>query len=207
MRINFILSDIPDYEEDIRRMMKTDEIDFSQALNDMLKALFNIYIPEPVLEVIKIVLWIVLICFVGWILFREFGNFYHDTDFMPEEKHSFSSTELGSAEDADIRGHNFVKEIQTAIADGDFAHAIHLRYLMTLQRLDIMRLIVWEPYKTPMMYVREMPIDAHKLKDITMTFLYIKYGHYPANQTIFDEVTTIYNELCTIKAREEVNNE
>jgi hypothetical protein len=31
-----------------------------------------------------------------------------------------------------------------------------------------------------------------------MAFLYIKYGHYPANQEIFDEVTAISNALCTM---------
>jgi hypothetical protein len=202
-----ILSSIPNYEDDIRRMMRSEEIDFSKALNSMLKAIFNAYIPESLLQVIQIMLWVVLICFVAWIIYKEFGQFYHDTDFVPEERHNFSATELGSAEDADIRGHNFVQEIQQAISEGNYPRAIHLRYLMTLQRLDTLRLISWQPYKTPMMYVREMPVDAPKLKDITMTFLYIKYGHYPADQTIFDEVTTIYNALCALKAREEVSHD
>jgi hypothetical protein len=105
---------------------------------------------------------------------------------------------MGSTEDADIRGHNFVQEIQKAVDDGDFALAIHLRYLMTLQRLDNMKRIVWQPTKTPMMYVRELEWGADKLKEITMAFLYIKYGHYPANREIFDEVTAISNSLCTM---------
>ena len=202
------ISDIPDYEEDILRLSKTEKIDFSKAINDLLRSIFSTHIPEGVLDVIQILMWAFLICFIGWIIYKEFGSFYRAPTVEAIDLQYFSSnTEMGSTEDADIRGHNFVQEIQKAVNDGDFALAIHLRYLMTLQRLDNMKRIKWQPTKTPMMYVREMPVDAHKLKDITMTFLYIKYGHYPANQTIFDEVTTIYNELCTIKAREEVNNE
>ncbi len=104
---------------------------------------------------------------------------------------NISTTEMGTAEDADIRGHNFVQEIQKAVTEGDFALAVHLRYLMALQRLDQMRRINWLPTKTPMMYVRELQEGADKLKEVTMAFLYIKYGHYPANKEVYDEVTAI----------------
>ena len=33
---------------------------------------------------------------------------------------------------------------------------------------------------------------------ITMAFLYIKYGHYPASKELFDDVTAISNTLCTM---------
>ena len=193
------ISDIPNYEDDILRLSKTEKLDFNSALNDLLKSIFSIHIPEGVLDVIHILMWVFLICFIGWILYKEFGSYYSAPSVESIDPQYFApNTEIGSKEDADIRGHNFVQEIQKAVYDGDFALAIHLRYLMTLQRLDTMKRIKWQPTKTPMMYVRELNWGADKLREITMAFLYIKYGHYPANQEIFDEVTAISNTLCTM---------
>lgn len=187
------MTDIPDYEEDIRRLMETEKVDFSKSINDLLKSLFNIYIPEDVLTIINFAMWGALICFLGWILYKEFGTFHMNNDISSstDTNINISTTEMGTAEDADIRGHNFVQEIQKAVTEGDFALAVHLRYLMALQRLDQMRRINWLPTKTPMMYVRELQEGADKLKEVTMAFLYIKYGHYPANKEVYDEVTAI----------------
>lgn len=195
----FTISDIPNYEEDINRLMKTDQIDFEKAIYDILKSLFNLNIPEEVLLILKIVMWGGLICFVGWILYKEFGSFKHTPSVENTDTITSSHNDMGSAEDADIRGHHLVQELQKAVAEGDFALAVHLRYLMTLQRLDNNNLIRWQPNKTPMMYVRELAVGADKLNEMTLAFLYIKYGHYPANQEVFDEVTQLYNELCAMK--------
>lgn len=193
------ISDIPDYEEDILRLSKTEKIDFNNAISDLLRSIFSIHVPESVLDVIQILMWVFLICFIGWIIYKEFGSFYRAPTVEAIDSQYFSSnTEMGSTEDADIRGHNFVQEIQKAVNDGDFALAIHLRYLMTLQRLDNMKRIVWQPTKTPMMYVRELEWGADKLREITMAFLYIKYGHYPASKELLDDVTAIGNTLCTM---------
>lgn len=195
--VNSILGKVPDYEEDIRRLMKTEKIDFSAAINDLLKSLFNIYIPDEVLSITNIVMWGALICFVGWILYKEFGIFRTNDIITSNTTAStpVTQTEIGTAEDADIRGHNFVQELQKAVTEGDYATAVHLRYLITLQRLDQARRIKWHPTKTPMMYVRELEIGADKLKEITMAFLYIKYGHYPANQEVYEEVTTLSGQI------------
>lgn len=193
------ISDIPDYEEDIIRLSKTEKIDFSKALGELLKSIFSIHVPEGALNVIQILMWVFLICFIGWIIYKEFGSFYRAPSVEAIDPQYFSSTtEMGSTEDADIRGHNFVQELQKAVDDGDFALAIHLRYLMTLQKLDNMKRIAWQPTKTPMMYVRELEWGADKLREITMAFLYIKYGHYPASKELFDDVTAISNTLCTM---------
>ena len=193
------ISDIPDYEEDIIRLSKTEKLDFNRALGELLKSLFSIHLPDGVLDVIHILMWVFLICFIGWILYKEFGSFYRAPSVEHIDPQYFSSsTEMGAKEDADIRGHNFVQELQKAVDEGDFALAIHLRYLMTLQRLDNMKRIAWQPTKTPMMYVRELAWGADKLREITMAFLYIKYGHYPASKELFDDVTAISNSLCTM---------
>ena len=193
------VSDIPDYEEEILRLSKTEKIDFNNALSDLLRSIFSIHVPEGVLDVIHILMWVFLICVIGWIIYKEFGSFYRAPSVEAIDPQYFSSnTEMGSTEDADIRGHNFVQELQEAVNDGDFALAIHLRYLMTLQRLDNMKRIAWQPTKTPMMYVRELEWGADKLREITMAFLYIKYGHYPASKELFDDVTAISNTLCTM---------
>ena len=193
------ISDIPNYEEDILRLSRTEKLDFGRAINDLLMSLFNIHIPEGVLDVINILMWVFLVCFVGWIIYREFGSYYHAPAVESTDTPLFTSnTELGAKEDADIRGHDFDLELQKATTEGDFALAVHLRYLMTLQRLDNMKRITWHPTKTPMMYVRELKMGADRLRDITMAFLYVKYGHYPANKELLDEVTAISNNLCAM---------
>ena len=70
------ISDIPDYEEDIIRLSKTEKIDFSKALGELLKSIFSIHVPEGALNVIQILMWVFLICFIGWIIYKEFGSFY-----------------------------------------------------------------------------------------------------------------------------------
>lgn len=196
----YIISDIPDYEEDIRRLMATEEVDFTHAINEVLKSLFSIRLPDSVSVALQVVLWGALGCFVLWILYKEFGSFYSN-DAVEDIEHEIivEKGDMGAAEDADIRGHHFAQELEQAVITGNFALAVHLRYLMTLQRLDQMKLIDWQPYKTPMIYVRELTTGTDMLREITMAFLYIKYGHYPANQEIFSEVTDIFNKLCAMK--------
>ncbi len=196
----YIISDIPNYEEDIRRLMATEEVDFTHAINEVLSSLFKIHLPDYVSTTLQVVMWVALGCFLLWILYREFGSF-HSNDAVENINHEIIAEDgdMGAAEDADIRGHHFAQELEQAVITENFALAVHLRYLMTLQRLDQMKRIDWQPHKTPMMYVRELTMGTEKLHEITMTFLYIKYGHYPANQDIFSEVTDLSNKLCSIK--------
>ena len=60
------ISDIPDYEEDILRLSKTEKIDFNNAISDLLRSIFSIHVPEGVLDVIQILMWVFLICFIAF---------------------------------------------------------------------------------------------------------------------------------------------
>ena len=141
-------------------------------------------------------MWIALAAFVLWFLNMELGFFSSSKKTSEDELPDFEEPSMGTAEDADIRGHNFVKELQAALHNGDLVLAIHLRYLVTLQVLNNQKRIDWQPTKTPMRYVSELTVGKDLLNDITMAFLYIKYGHYPASQEVYDDVTEKYHSLC-----------
>lgn len=193
------VNDIPDYEDELVRLSKTQELDFSAMISEFFYSIFNISMSPFVLELLQWVMWIAIVVFVGWIVFKELGLIGTTKKAANDEVYEFTGPSLGTAEDADIRGHNLTKELKEALSQGNFAEAVHVRYLITLQRLDNQKLIDWKPFKTPMMYVSEMKRNADVLGDITMAFLYIKYGHYPATQEIYDEVTATSNLLISTK--------
>jgi len=190
------LADIPPYDDELKRLNEVDSIDLMDYVNSIISRLFNIEFGDNVGDYLRLIVIIAVIALLTWIIYKEF--------ILPESKRKknidddeFYSREgeMGTAADADIRGHNFSLELQQALSSGNFALAVNLRYLMALKQLDVFEAIRWQEWKTPMMYVEEIKNGGEELRQLTMSFLYIKYGHYPANQEVYDECVNTYNVL------------
>ena len=197
--INNILA-VPPYDDELQRLSNSQNVDLGKGIGDFFRDIFNCHISEQFLGLLQILMWVALAALVLYIAYMELG--LYDRSRTSDSSEDIDLTDvsgLGTAEDADIRGHNFVREIQTAIANNDYAKAIHLRYLMTIQHLDIQRRIKWMPAKTPMMYVAELKNEQDLLRSMTLTFLYIKYGHYPAVEQTYNDVSDMFKEVCHIK--------
>ena len=88
---------------------------------------------------------------------------------------------------------DYVGPIDEAVARGDWAEAVRLVYLSTLRHLDDNGRIHWEKYKTPRDYVSEA--DSESLRLLTLHYLLVRFGHYPADESLYRE---------TLRLREEV---
>lgn len=192
---------IPPYDDELKRLSETQDVSFEKVIDDFFRNIFDVHMSQDFLGFLQILMWIILGTFVLYILYRELGISTKKDTKDTEEIEMTDLGGLGTAADADIRGHNLIKEIQNAVANKDYAEAIHLRYLMTIQQLDIKHRIKWTPSKTPMMYVAELKEGQDILRNITLTFLYIKYGHYPAKEETYNDVTDMFNEICYNKKK------
>jgi hypothetical protein len=94
-----------------------------------------------------------------------------------------------SVEDEDIEGQNFDRLIESALNEEQFAEAIRLQYLKTLQALHEKGFIAYEAFKTVNEYAYE--IQDSKLrslfKDLSKEFVYFRYGKGVAGKEIFFE--------------------
>lgn len=188
-----LLADIPDYDEELKRLANNESLDLSGALRRFLNNLFDFNVDPLVFEVFKILAYVVVAVSVFWFIYKEFQ--LNSFTFEETNNDVVPKGGLGTAADADIRGHRFEKELKDALAKGDYAEAVRLRYLFTLQQLNEMKIIQWKEWKTPLMYVDELDYNAETLKELTMSFLYIKYGHYPATEETYDNATGLSNSL------------
>lgn len=192
-----LLTDIPNYDQELERLAnRGGSIDLSRQFNELLRDMFNVQISDGFVEVLKIIAVVVILAVLFWFVYKElilpkylYATTGEGTIVVPK------GGIQGTAADADIRGHNFEKELSKAINAGNYAEAVRLRYLFTLQQLNKYGAIAWKEWKTPLMYVEEMQQDAELLQSVTTTFLYIKYGHYPADSDTFKRVAETSDTL------------
>lgn len=88
---------------------------------------------------------------------------------------------------------DYATPIDEAVARGDWAEAVRLVYLATLRRLDDDGRIHWEKYKTPMEYVDEA--DSESLRLLTLHYLLVRFGHYPADESLYREMERLREEI------------
>ena len=189
------MSDLPQYEDELQRLRNSEDIGFGNAFDKFMNGLFDISIPHWVLGMVEVLLWVVIISVIVWLLYKEImlANSERSTGDGDIKPHNGGM--MGTAKDADIRGHDFDEELRLALLSEDYALAVNLRYLMALKMLDEQGRVAWKDYKTPMMYVEEITTGKRLLERLTRMFLYIKYGHYPATKEVYDDAVALYETL------------
>lgn len=193
------LSNIPDYDEELRRLKLLEDKGLGDYLKDFLNKLFGVNVNDGLLDLLQIIAWGVMVYLILWVLYKNFlMNDFGRGGIKVNDSVSIDGFQ-GIAEDADIRGHNFDSELEKALSSGDYALAVRLRYLMTLKELDRLSAIKWMEWKTPMIYVSEIEGGTDELKHLTLGFLYIKYGHYPATKEVYEEATSTSESLISMK--------
>lgn len=191
----FKLLNIPDYEGELQRLHDSEGFNVGDSMNDFFHNITHVGLPPWFFPLAQTLLYVLIGAIVLWIIYKEFqlnsGSSYVTTDTIRPSDIPFG----GSAEDADIRGHHFLTELSNALVKEDYALAVNLRYLMSLQMLDQKGRIEWRKDKTPMVYIAELKDGKDSLHQLTKIFLYIKYGHYPATKEVYDEAVLIYSAL------------
>lgn len=185
----------PSYNDELLRLSSAETVDFWDSLSNGLSSLLGIKFSEETIQAMTYLLWGAIIIFIGWIVWREYKAYKSEkTDNDTSSWHD-DETLQGSASDANIKAHNIDTELSNALKEQDYATAINMLYLRTLRDLNNVGRIEWMPHKTPMMYVRELNEAQMLLHELTMRFLYIKYGHYNATQETYDNALKTYNAI------------
>jgi hypothetical protein len=91
--------------------------------------------------------------------------------------------------DEDIERTDFEKQIQIAVEKGEYQEAIRWNYLKILKALNEREIISFDANKTANEYVYEMKRTDLKpeFKNISMQFIYFRYGNGEASRETFDK--------------------
>lgn len=130
---------------------------------------------------------IILVAFALFIIFKVLG-----VDLNIFSRKSKPVEVPYSEVDDNIHEIDFNREIDKAIASGNFRLAVRLFYLRILKQLSDANQINWQPEKTNQTYISEIT-DAsrkHAFKNLTDQFEYVWYGEFAINQQQFDQVKT-----------------
>lgn len=89
-----------------------------------------------------------------------------------------------------IYGVDFDSRLYEATHAGNFSEAVRLRYLQTLRWLSDMKLIDWQPFKTPSQYSAEYP--DRNFRSLTIVFQKVRYGGFVADRQVFEDADRLY---------------
>lgn len=190
--------EIPNYNEELERYYHSAKPSDGEvsALDKFLTWIGDIFDISPdVLIVIKYLFIAIVIGIFAFLIYKEFKGGAPSVKSRKSTGEYHGGTLQGTAEDANIQGHDFDRELAAALSQGDYALGVNLRYLMALKCLDEQRRIKWMDYKTPLMYVAELQTCSAELEELTMSFLYIKYGHYPADESVYAHAVSLFQTI------------
>ena len=100
----------------------------------------------------------------------------------------FSEQKVVADDADDIYEIDLEGETEAALRDGDHAALVRLTYLSTLRSLDEAGRIEWRIYKTPTQLAREVRMQP--FYEMTRHFLRVRYGKFPANQALYEQMLT-----------------
>jgi len=90
----------------------------------------------------------------------------------------------------DIRGLDFDRLIDEAVAARDYRRAVRLLYLKTLKTLAARNLIDWQRDKTNHEYINELPQPTLRraFAHLTTLFEYVWYGDFTVDEAVYGRV-------------------
>lgn len=184
---------------DYNRELVDDGTSFTQWLMLRLDELINDIIGEAagnaVVQWLLVGVGVGVLGLIAWYIWR-----YHPGLFMLQEH---EGTDYGESED-NIYGVDFDTALSRTLGQGNYREAIRLLYLQTLKHLSDAQLIDWQLYKTPTQYVREFSTSGSgssggaavaSFRTLTTHFLRIRYGNFPANRELYDELSQLGKEV------------
>ncbi len=97
-----------------------------------------------------------------------------------------------------LYGIDFDAEIKAALVRRDYKEAVRLLYLQTLKQLSDKELIDWQLYKTPTQYIYEVKSESQRnvFRNLTNSFLRVRYGNFDATEQLFIEMSGLQKEIA-----------
>lgn len=145
-------------------------------------------ISEPV-QAALIALFVGLLAFGLWQLYAKKFIRVGTKDYLP------------LAEEDTIYGIDFEQQLREAETRGDYYQCVRLGYLRLLRQLHDTQRIYWNESKTTRQYVEEM--DNRDFATLTHLFVRVRYGNYPADDQMYDEVKALAASVLDTKTEKE----
>lgn len=177
---------------DYNRELQTPDLDLYRWLNmqlgELLSKIFGSRFAENYTEPILIIIFIVIVLLLVWFVYKKRPEL-----FMRTGKKTIAYT----VHEDTIYGVDFDTEIKSALARKDYKEAVRLLYLQTLKMLSDKELIDWQLYKTPTQYIYEVKSESQRnlFRDLTNSFLRVRYGNFEATEQLFHEMVALQKEI------------
>ncbi|MBR5929555.1 MAG: DUF4129 domain-containing protein [Prevotella sp.] len=155
-----------------------------QKLEEFLGRIFGEVTGHHLTLPLVIMAGLALLGLILWFLYK-----YRPELFFKNKKNRFAEEEEGET----IYGIDFEAEIKRAVSRGDYPGAVRWVYLQTLRYLSDTHQIDWQLYKTPTQYVYECRESA--FRELTNHFLRVRYGHFEADASLFNEMNRLQETL------------
>ena len=154
----------------------------------LLRHFFDNDMAEGIARWLLIGFFIIIIFLVIYFIYKKRPEL-----FLREKKSLLPYT----VEQENIYRIEFDKELNAALAKGDFRTSIRILYLQTIRFFADKQWIDWQIYKTPTEYIYELKPAGLKtpFRDFTNRFLQVRYGNFTATRELFDSMCILRDEL------------
>ncbi|GAA0728996.1 hypothetical protein GCM10009430_38670 [Aquimarina litoralis] len=209
LSVSIDTSEIPihEFKEDIPERYSDEDFDYTTAEGEAenilariinwffngLQDIFGIEISPELAEILKNLIYLVLIVIVIYILIRvlagkEVASFFGKKNNVVAPIH-FSEEHI---EKIDLD-----KLIQDALSINDYRLAIRYMYMKTLQELSVKKLIDYHFEKTNSDYQNEIKNEQLRLlfKKVSYLYEYIWYGKFDLNQEKYDNAKISFDQI------------
>lgn len=151
----------------------------------------HFHLSETAVYIIVIAVAVAVLLFLiyrmGWLGLGGRGKSTSTSNFVMDE----------TALDTDIYAHDIEGETQVAVQTEDYRTLVQLCYLRALRALCDAEMLSWQPSSTPSEYLRVLEVLGESssalfdpLRQLTQSYLYTFYGHYPATAEMVADCTT-----------------
>lgn len=138
----------------------------------------------------KIILWLIVAAFVGFIVYRLFI-----TNGIFKKEH-IESLKEETDEQENSMTKNYDGLLKNAYSNNNFRMAMRYLFLQTLQRLHARELIIFAAEKTNSAYVNELPsVKRNEFASLTLYYEYTWYGNVAVEKETYDIVAKKFNDF------------
>lgn len=144
-------------------------------------------------DILKLLLWAVVICFVLFVLYRLF---LAEGVFKRKAK-SAKRNEAAVEEEVITNESDFDALIRQSLQNGNYRQAVRYQYLRTLHLLAGRGMISLAPDKTNFNYVTEITNAEYRnaFAALTLNYEYAWYGEFDVDKNIYEKIEHNFSSL------------
>ncbi len=144
-------------------------------------------------DILKLLLWAVVICFVLFVLYRLF---LAEGVFKRKAK-SAKGNEAAVEEEIITNESDFDALIRQSLQHGNYRHAVRYQYLRTLHLLAGRGMVSLAPDKTNFNYVTEITNAEYRnaFAALTLNYEYAWYGEFDVDKNIYEKIEYNFSSL------------